>query len=261
MEMKEKVRQLMKEYELEHEQDNILESLYECVRCMPTCSEQPSIGSSKFGGYPHLPVGMSVPVYKEQPLTLLAQLNLSDIPFIHQDLPRSGMLYFFYYCSPPDVDKYLESPWGEFEERNGWRVVYIEEVKELHIVQEEGAYAYPESLLTFEKVVCLENDIYFEDEGDYDKYYKVLEEIQGEHIPLHQLFGHPQAVQNPVFEESECYAENNVSKNDWELLFQIDSDEEFLDMWGDVGMLYFCIPKDSLKNQRFEDSWMIMQCH
>jgi uncharacterized protein YwqG len=259
--MKQQVQQLIKKHNLEHEETTILNTLYECVRCIPTHSSSISIGSSKFGGYPHLPARMEVPSYKGQPLTLLAQWNLAHISFVHKDLPQSGMLYFFYYCSPPDVEEYLESPWGEFEEREGWRVLYTEEMNDLHVVEQEGAYAYAESALAFEKAQCVSNDVYFDDEDDYEKYEQVVEDMQDVHSPLHQVFGNPQEVQNSVFEECEYSSKSGIDEKEWELLFQIDSDEEFLDIWGDAGMLYFCIPKKSLQQRLFDDTWMIMQSH
>ena len=39
------------------------------------------------------------------------------------------------------------------------------------------------------------------------------------------------------------------------LLFQIDSDHKNCNMvWGELGMLYFCISNEDLKNQRFENT-------
>ncbi|MEM6527112.1 MAG: DUF1963 domain-containing protein, partial [Chloroflexota bacterium] len=46
----------------------------------------------------------------------------------------------------------------------------------------------------------------------------------------------------------------------WQILFQIYSDDDLDMMWGDSGILYVCIPIDSLKNRKFDDSWTIMQC-
>ncbi|MEO1646233.1 MAG: DUF1963 domain-containing protein, partial [Chloroflexota bacterium] len=47
---------------------------------------------------------------------------------------------------------------------------------------------------------------------------------------------------------------------DWQFLFQIDSDDRLNAMWGDAGILYILIPKTSLADLKFEDSWTIMQC-
>lgn len=49
---------------------------------------------------------------------------------------------------------------------------------------------------------------------------------------------------------------------EWQLLFQIDTDEEGPGwMWGDVGMLYFWIPREALRRAAFDRAWMILQCY
>jgi uncharacterized protein YwqG len=63
-----------------------------------------------------------------------------------------------------------------------------------------------------------------------------------------------------VFEECEWFSKQEGKE--WVLLLQVDSDEEELKvMWGDVGLIYFCIPKDALEQARFEETWLIFQCH
>ena len=48
---------------------------------------------------------------------------------------------------------------------------------------------------------------------------------------------------------------------DWELLLQIDTDEEGPGwMWGDVGRLYFWLRSEDLVAQRFENAWLVLQC-
>jgi uncharacterized protein YwqG len=47
---------------------------------------------------------------------------------------------------------------------------------------------------------------------------------------------------------------------DWELLLQIDSDDDSNMMWGDVGRIYFLMTSEQLKNKDFDAAWMILQC-
>ena len=50
--------------------------------------------------------------------------------------------------------------------------------------------------------------------------------------------------------------------SDWQLLFQIDSDEEQLGaMWGDVGRVYFWIRRQELKERDFSNVWLSLQCY
>ena len=57
-----------------------------------------SIGTSKIGGTPDLPPSITWPFKDKRPLSLIAQLNLSEVAAYDQMnlLPHSGWLYFFY---------------------------------------------------------------------------------------------------------------------------------------------------------------------
>ncbi len=46
----------------------------------------------------------------------------------------------------------------------------------------------------------------------------------------------------------------------WRLLLQLDSDDNANMMWGDLGMLYFCLSEESLAARRFDDGVVILQC-
>jgi uncharacterized protein YwqG len=65
---------------------------------------------------------------------------------------------------------------------------------------------------------------------------------------------------DPSNYESPEVKELDKGRSDWILLLQIDTDDDVKMMWGDGGMLYFWIKKDDLKESRFENSWMILQC-
>jgi uncharacterized protein YwqG len=47
---------------------------------------------------------------------------------------------------------------------------------------------------------------------------------------------------------------------DWEMLLQIDSDDNAKMMWGDVGRIFYWIPRNDLRARNFEATWMILQC-
>ena len=47
----------------------------------------------------------------------------------------------------------------------------------------------------------------------------------------------------------------------WRLLLQVDSDDEMEMMWGDCGMLYYCIRDEDLRARRFDDVWLVSQCY
>ena len=75
----------------------------------------------RLGGRPNLPHGFHWPAYKEQPLAFLAQLDLAALPAVDGiDLPRTGVLYFFWggmemACgfSPNDRGAWHENSWDQ----------------------------------------------------------------------------------------------------------------------------------------------------
>jgi uncharacterized protein YwqG len=67
------------------------------------CEEEPT---SRLGGRPNLAPDLSWPEWDEDPLPFVAQLDLAAIPEIAGlDLPRSGVLYFFYRVLRPARDR------------------------------------------------------------------------------------------------------------------------------------------------------------
>ena len=83
-------------------------------------------------------------------------------------------------------------------------------------------------------------------EGDQDQYGMTSEEsaywdlIDAEYpMPCHYFLGYPNQIQDSINED--------------EFLFQIDTDDRLNVMWGDVGILYACIPKSSLEKRSFKD--------
>ncbi|TCI47299.1 DUF1963 domain-containing protein [Exiguobacterium sp. SH3S2] len=240
------VEQFIQTYGLEH-RDDILAAFSKRVnlKLVPrTMREEVAIGHSKFGGYPDLPSGSDHP---GDNLTFLAQFRLSDFAGCEsvEALPKEGLLSFFY-----DLE---EQPWGDKDERHLWRVIYTEETRLERIRVGE---ALNERAVAFEESYAPNVDLLFnlmtEDE------YTALEALfdEGE---VHAIGGHPDEIQNDVFEEIEDTYGDRFKRPF--LLFQMDSSEELDIMFGDVGILYFLIPTEALQAQRFEETEMIMQCY
>lgn len=239
--------------------------------------------NSYLGGLPSVGCHLSWPRNLGKPLTFLAQVDLGEVnkgSFISW-LPNSGRLLFFY-----DAEN---SPWG-FDPKNfgGWAVIYdqsesgaerilppndlseelvIPEVK--FLVSTEGV-----SIPSMERAAKL---IKIENEYDDEEYFCHRESIfNGE--ARHKIGGFPDAVQGDDMElqcqlvsggvycgnskgySSELAKELKSQKNDWRLLFQIDTDDDLEMMWGDVGILYFWVRESDAKNCCFDKSWVILQC-
>lgn len=95
--------------------------------------------------------------------------------------------------------------------------------------------------------------------------------------PMHLLFGSPMEIQNPMEELCQlCFhgfdaLDHDMNSHpevallregikDWQLLLQLDYDNNLGWEWGDSGMLYFWIRKQDLEKQDFSNVWCEMQC-
>ena len=66
-----------------------------------------------------------------------------------------------------------------------------------------------------------------------------------------------------IYYENEAEADENIKLRSRELvlLFQMDSDEDLNVMWGDLGIIYFCIDKEDLENKAFSNTKFTLQCY
>ncbi|MFT9847175.1 YwqG family protein [Aneurinibacillus sp. REN35] len=258
--MQEHLHEKLEKHGMQHIEQHILDNLRPSVALQLEKAEALPIGTSKLGGLPDLPEGWTIPVYNDRPLTFIAQYNLKEMNTAapSMGLPEQGMLYFFYEAEEQQV-------WGEADQKEGWRILYYDghlealspavlPAEDYFMLSSCRVYFHPTKTLDVES---LENRINLTEEEE-DKYYELLDDLH-EFSPSHQAFGHPFAVQNDVFEE--CGWFSGQENREWVLLLQVDSDEENLNiMWGDVGMIYFCIPKDALAERKFDQAWLIYQC-
>ncbi|EPD51096.1 hypothetical protein HMPREF1210_02287 [Paenisporosarcina sp. HGH0030] len=224
--------------------------------------EQIPLGSSKIGGLPDLPEDWEFPSYNNRSLSFLGQFNLKEIkPYnAENNLPISEILYIFY-----DV---VEQPWGFEEDEGCFKVLYFEgdekELKRTEYPEEtEDYFPLPVFKVTFTNKLTLPEypeDMEFSDE-DEENYSEMRHELiqpsdeKGNYEPAHYMLGYPFSIQNDVFDEFDLKPEEAV------LLLQIDSDEEDLKLlWGDSGIIYFCIDKTSLANKQFDKVQFTLQC-
>ncbi|MGF9965735.1 YwqG family protein [Bacillus rhizoplanae] len=251
------IEELIEKYQLTHIKDELLATAFECIKVVPKQEAVLPVGCSKMGGCPDLPATLDYPTYKEHPLHFVAQVNLAELQAVgmKNDLPQSGMLYFFYFAD--DEQEAFCKVYGNPNVKEGWRVLYydgeIDDVQKTNQVKGQ----YTQCRVTFEIAQKLP-DLFIEDEDDSDRFLQLLEELIPDCYDNHQVFGTPFSVQTEVLEEAQEYI--GVHHNDITLLFQVDSDEEHLNMmWGDMGMLYFCIANEDVKQRRFEKACCILQ--
>ncbi|PHB16987.1 cytoplasmic protein [Bacillus pseudomycoides] len=243
--MRNQIDLLIDKYDLTHIKPELLATIFPCVKVIPRQEESLSIGCSKMGGMPDVPSTFEYPTYEGKALDFIAQFNLADLQGVNieHDLPETGMLYFFYN--------------GNYQYDGTWRVLYYNvSLEQLQRISDQPS-KYTQCALSFKLTYKLP-ELFIEDEADSDRFLQLLEELMPDHYDNHQVFGEPFSVQREVFEEAGEYA--GINDQDMTLLFQVDSDYTNCNMmWGDLGMLYFCIGNEDLKQRRFENTCCVLQ--
>ena len=248
------------------------------------------VGTSKMGGLPDLPEDAAWFRNPETdiPLSFVAQVNLAEAASFDREhrLPERGMLYFFYDCSADGM------PWG-FDPKDGsGRAVYYYDgdLSQLSrreapedLERDDNGTVFGAARMCFGAEMelpspesDLANDLDLPDDDDtQDAYWEWLDEREEE--LCNKLLGHADPVQSGM--ELECeYVTNQIycgtpegyqlaksrglDKNAarWNLLMQVDSNEEIGMMWGDMGRLYFWITGEDFAERRFDRCWLILQC-
>ena len=247
--------------------------------------DKPNLFQSKFGGVPYLPKDMEVPKNKEnKQLTLLAQINIEELPKNNIYPMEEGMLQFWVLNDDVlglDYDTHLG---------NGFKVVYYKEidknVTEEEVLEKYNPYKDEDSYFPVEGEFSLSfklTDGYFSDSNDdfseivdremkkfhlenKEKYKEILKvyddkeylsywdiwDILEEDKEIgkklfdggHKIGGFPNFTQSDIREVG-----------DYEiLLLQIDSEgtEKNEIMWGDCGIANFFIREKDLKELNFD---------
>ncbi|MGD7054221.1 YwqG family protein [Sutcliffiella horikoshii] len=260
-----KIDQLLDEHDLSHHKSAIMDSFKSAIKLNKINKDETDIlvGSSKIGGSPDLPAGWEFPRYEDNYLTFILQVNLSEAKPYDKDnlLPVSGMLYLFYEA--------LEQPWGFDGDEGCFKVFYYDgDLRGLERKKSPSSrtefVAFRAFQLSFETMVTLPEspeNLDFADDDEEANYFDFRQELvqpkeeDGKVVPAHYMLGEPLNIQDDVLEELFENGEDPV------LLFQIDSDEELADvMWGDSGMLYFCMEREDLREKRFDRVRFTLQC-
>ena len=246
------------------------------------------VGTSRIGGLPDLPKNIDWPTWREKPLTFLGQFRLADLSRFDccRVLPSSGHLWFFYDSE--------QITWGfDPQDRGSWRILYAD-TNEADVRRREvrGLPTYSQCTLTLhnflsipgpehlsvaplkltldeiEQIEEIDRDLHeMIESGSHDQGYE----------PHHQLLGHPREIQGEM--QLECQLVSNglycgdatgyqdparkfleQGAKDWQLLFQLDADDDLGMMWGDCGRLYFWVRRQDLAKRVFENAWMVLQC-
>jgi uncharacterized protein YwqG len=249
------------------------------LRATPTSEQEIAVGATKMGGVPDLPPNLQWPTYKGVPQSFIAQFRLSELQTfeIARQLPKQGMLWFFYDANQ---QTYGENP----GDADGWRVRYHPDEQQLKRAtfptQLPTKARFHTATLTLTPELTLAQQPQLElpelswNDDDQAKYDPIFEQFSKEadaQTPRHQLFGYPYTLQDDMREQCQLLTNNITSADnpranevlkgahDWQLLLQVDSDDDLNMHWGSAGMLYYWIKQTDLHAQRFDHSWLVLQ--
>ncbi len=244
------------------------------------------LSSSKLGGRPALPAAAPWPKNNGRSIAFVAQVDLGAQPALLKTngFPPDGMLLFFF-----DAQKMAEDP---DQVREGqFAVVYIPSNEIPPVVRDwpddiQQAFRYKERALVSKSTVTLPpNDSYLLEIWDLDDDQRqaldqVLQEAgdRPEWSKRALMSGYADHLQadmavecalvrdlgSALDEDADRYEDSSEAyqkADKWRLLMQIPSTEgedEF--MWGDMGCLYYWIRETDLRQCRFDQCWMIIQC-
>jgi len=286
----EKLRAALLDFELGEVAEQILQFAKNSIRVttIPTADDTIQIGHSKIGGAPDVPTDFVWPhTSNNQPLYFLCQLNLAEVkPYDSNNLlPADGLLSFFY-----DV---IGQPWGyDPNDGDGFHVYHFTQAPDsLQRMQQPPAlteyidsaalhfrneWTLPSWASPYSK--NLETILTEEQQDAYnDFFYDWIDEEATEQT-THRIDGHPDTIQGDMYLECQLvtnglYCGDSTAYNhplrkelephvkDWQLLLQLDSEDDLGYMWGDSGKLYFWIREEDCKNKEFDKVWTVLQCY
>lgn len=238
------------------------------------------VGASKFGGCPDLPAGMEW--FQVQhgsyaaPLYFVAQINFAEIASfdVEHKLPERGMLYFFY-----DGETDARLNWLPSGNGLTWQIFFCEDESAVlsrcdspaNMEENEFSQPFGAARLQFESELEMPpegSDLIRDKEffADTDVFYRYAEWVSGVSRECHsQLFGHAKLnMFNGMERDCECVrqkipctidGEKSIAYEDllhWNLLLQVDSNEEMDMYWGDMGWLCLWITSEDLRARRFD---------
>jgi len=251
---------------------------------LPCVLLQSGVGTpiGKIGGQPDLDIRHRWPLWKSEPQSFLAQLDLAALRTSGGPdwLPERGALFFFY-----DAE---QSTWGfDPTDRGSWAVIHdpngfaanalaSPSLPEHAVFNARPLGGSPgRSLPDAELLGAPYPDV---DTPEYEAYEARLTASAPKDAPWHQVAGHPAAIQSSAM-ALECQLASNgvyvggpegyaspkrktleAGVKDWRLLLQLDSDDDANMMWGDLGRLYFWVREDEARKGNFDGAWMVLQC-
>lgn len=252
----------------------------DAVRLLPGSVDgaQIAVGASKLGGAPDLAAGTPWPIWRDLPMSFLAQIRLEDVVvYDHMHLlPPAGLLLFFY-------DARQQTYGAEPGDRGGWQVLFAASTATLEPATFPAALPdnarFTACPLTFSPVTTLPPAATLARLGvalstvERDRYEQLLADLVHDDSATvrHQLLGHPDQIQDDMPLQAALVSHGVIDDRTprgatiaktaqrWQLLLQLDSDDRTGMHWGSAGLLFYWIEQRALHAQHFNTGWLILQ--
>lgn len=240
------------------------------VKITPHKVKPAALWSSKFGGQPYWPRGMTYPHSQSgAPLYLLAQLNFAELPAL-SGYPTKGLLQFFIANDPSyglefdqPLDRQLAAP-------DGYRIIYHADVNaDVAGLVTDLPAAAAESLLPLTEEYALSFTLVQDLPAPSDYRFEAIarniaaiDESMVDALYDREL-GTGSKLGGYAYFTQEDPRPYEKSGEEWLLLFQMDTaddDDGVAIMWGDCGVGNFFIQPDALAKLDFSRVWYSWDC-
>jgi uncharacterized protein YwqG len=251
------------------------------IRLFTTPVEESSldIGVSKLGGLPDLPDGTLWPEWNGLPQSFLAQIHLDDLrPYDVQGMLSShGMLWFFYDAQQ---QTFGENP----ADTGGWRVLFREDLATVQRTQAPAKLPVQSRFRACSLRFACEMTLPQQPELELPNFDWTDEEVKRYETVLsqwpdpddraaihHRMLGYADVLQDDMRLQCQLVTHGVTSsgdpridelskgRSDWQLLLQVDSDEQAGMRWATAGMVYYWIKLADLQACRFDKTWLVLQ--
>lgn len=227
-------------------------------------------GRTHFGGQPLGSRGTRWPRSPSRPMSFIGQIDLAEVS--NDKMPSSGLLQLFY-----DVE---EQKWGfDVADSDWWQVIYIANTDDLVPVPvpAERFPSFERTALVAKPYLsapsihdeCLSGALRGSSDSLLEAYGDFLSEwhatVFGHDGQAHQVIGHADWVQSDARVEAEKVRRARHGREgrpaEWQLIWQIASDDALGFMWGDLGYLYLMAPAEESQRGDFSRCHLTLQCN
>jgi uncharacterized protein YwqG len=236
-------------------------------------------GASKIGGLPDLPVNSIWPQWQGVPQSFIAQIRLEELQTYDTQklLPPKGLLWFFYAAQQ---DVYGDDP----SNKGAWQVFFTDNTEQLQRLSapaqlpQEARFKPCSLSYSIELTLAVQPELEIlglqwnnDEQKKYDTVFAAFHKQDDTSVSLYRMLGFADVLQDDMRVQSQLNSNGIIDwespkakklaqqANDWQLLLQIDTDEQIGMHWASAGRLYFWIKGSDLRAGQMSTTWCVLQ--